>query len=205
MLIGLSVSLFILAVICFWFGFGPASVTVWLDPLDTELQAGNWKFLVCVLNTVCQCAPERRPILIIREIANLTPLTLNKTLTALEPMKQGNLHFPVFLETSDFLWLQNERVIKSENSFESYYLSEMGREEGHTELVNKYNIWAAEEFEEVYAAVGGHMGSLRMLLNKHKMDGVPLREAIQQMDDTAERQMGVKWMGVRIGALQSSG
>ena len=191
MLIGLSVSLFILAVICFWFGVGPASVTFWLDPLGTELQVGNWKSFVCVLNTACHCAPERRrAILITREIANLTPLALNRTLSALEPMKQlGNLHFPVFLETSDFLWVQNERFIKSGNSFESYYLTEMGPEGGHTELVNKYNIWTAKDFGEVYSAVGGHMGSLRMLFDEHKMDGVPLREAIQQMDDTAERQM----------------
>jgi hypothetical protein len=200
----------------FWFRFGPDRVTVWLDPLDTELQAGNWKVMVCVLNAVAHCAPERRPILIIRELTNLEPATLTNLLTALEPMKQGDIHFPVFLETSDFQWVQNERVIKSDKSFASYYLPEMSKEEGRAELVVKYKIWSAEEFEQVrepsrtqhnttqhntqpthttphhqpqvYDAVGGHMGSLRALFD-NQVSGASLSEALKGMDDDADRQM----------------
>jgi len=181
----------------FWFGFGPNKVIVWMDPLDTELQAGNWQYLICALNAVAHCAPAHRPILIVRELANLTPPSLTNLLTALEPMKQGAIRFPVFLETSDFLWLQNERVIKSDLSFEPYYLNEMNFTVGCAELVDKYKIWTKAEFVQVYEAAGGHMGSLSALFHMHKVAGLPLSDAIKQMDNSADRQMDAAMEGCK--------
>ena len=125
----------------------------------------------------------------IREFSALESNSRTLFLKALENMKQGNVHFPVYIETSDFLWVADQPIIKSSDSFESYYVKAMSYKEGFTDLVQRYNIWTEEEYKKVYEAVGGHLGSLNTLYQSHKLQHFKLQEAIEQMDNSAMRQL----------------
>ena len=48
--------------------------------------------------------------------------------------------------------------MRSSDSFAAYLLEEMTFDDGVTDLVDKYNEWILEEFETIYAALGGHAG-----------------------------------------------
>ena len=75
-------------------------------------------------------------------------------------MKEGNLDFPVILETLDFQCFNHSAVRKSSSSFQKYYVDEMSFVEGRAELIDKLKMWDVHNFTKVYNTVGGHMGSL---------------------------------------------
>ena len=166
-----------------------AELSQWAFPLAEQIKNADWKLLVCSLNALTQCVPRSHPILMIREFSALENNSRTLFLKALENMKQGNVEFPVYIETSDFLWVADEPIIKSSDSFESYYLSPMTYDEGFTDLVERYNIWTEEEYQTVYEAVGGHLGSLNTLFQKNKRQHFKLQVAIEQMDSSAMRQL----------------
>ena len=170
-------------------GFPTPAMDTWMYSVTTRIRSADWPTLICACNAVSFCSPQNRPILIIRELTNLDPPSLQNLFMALVTFKQDFINFPVFLETSDFLWMHHERVLKSSDSFESYYLEEMLEEEGYAELVVKHQIWTEDEFRLVYSSPGGHMGSLGMVFHKQRNLGLTLQDAIAQMDSTANRQL----------------
>jgi hypothetical protein len=98
-------------------------------------------------------------------------------------MKEGWFHFPVFLETSDFLWYTNTAATRSAASFQALYLAEMDEHDVRADIVDKYGVWTSEELSLVWNAVGGHGGSLAYLFQLHKLNGHSLAGAIEVMDD----------------------
>ena len=114
---------------------------------------------------------------------------------SLEGMKEGKFKFPVILETSDFLWVLHQSVIKSSNSFCSYTMKEMTRDEGREELVNKYKMWTQEEFDKVFEALGGHTGSYQMLRSAMMLNNLNL-EGIQRVKDMSYNHLFICMRGI---------
>ena len=167
----------LLAYFCNWY----VVVEFAIHLIRESIASGDWDALTCSCNVLSECVPERRPIVIVREITNLNPESLNAFLRSLERMKQGGLCYPVFVESSDFQWAYESPVIKSSASFFPYLLKEMTQEEGLTEVVHKYKIWTEEEYELIYDAIGGHLGSYMQLYQGNKMYNNSLDESIQQL------------------------
>lgn len=153
-------------------------VEVIVHPIQESIASGNWCALTCSSNVLSKCVPERRPIVIVRELTNLNSESLNAFLRSLERMKQGDVHYPVFAESSDFQWAYESPVIKSSDSFVTYRLQEMTREEGLAEVVHKFKIWTKEEYEQIYDAIRGHLGSYRLLYDYNKVQKLSLNESI---------------------------
>ena len=182
---GWAITLALILFLCYYLLFFNTTTTElsqWAYPLAEHIKNADWKLLVCSLNALTHCAPHSHPILMFREFSALENSSRTLFLKALENMKQGNVHFPVYIETSDFEW---EPIIKSSDSFCSYYVKPMTYEEGFTDLVERYNIWTEEEYKKVYEAVGGHLGSLNTLYQSHKLQHFNLQAAIERMDRSA--------------------
>lgn len=160
-----------------------------IHPVQESISSGDWYALSCSANAISKCAPEHRPILIVRELTNLNSESLNAFLRSLEQMKQGDIHYPVFAESSDFLWAHKSPVIKSSDSFIMYHIHEMTREEGLSELVHRLNIWTEEEYDEIYGAIGGHLGSYRLLYDYNKIQKYSLNESIGRLKGRAYDQV----------------
>ena len=104
-------------------------------------------------------------------------------------MKQGDIHYPVFVESSDFQWAHEPPVIKSRDSFISYVLQEMTRENGLAEVVHRLKIWTEEEYQLIYNEVGGHLGSFSLLYDHNKVQKHSLNESIWHLKNRAYEQV----------------
>ena len=142
---------------------------------------GNWNSLQCNLNAVCKCEPGKKPIVIIREISNFDNNALQECLASLEKMKVGLVKYPVILETSQFSWLKASSVYKSRLSFCPYYVEEMTQSEMTAEFVDKRQLWSEKEFEEIYEALGGHMGSYSRLYMYQVYHNLTIKESLLTM------------------------
>ena len=149
-----------------------------VHPIRENIATSNWYALTCSCNALSECVPEYRPIVIVQEVTNLNSESLNAFLRSLEQMKEGGLSYPVFVESSDFQWAYELPVIKSSDSFVSYRLQEMTREEGLTEVVHKFKLWTKEEYELIYDAIRGHLGSYGLLYEYNKVQKLSLNESI---------------------------
>ena len=109
-----------------------------VHPIQESIVSGDWGTLACSCNAISKCAPERRPIVIVRELKNLDPKSLEDFLRSLERMKQGDLHYPVFVESSDFQWAYEFPVLKSSDSYIMYHLQAMTKKEVRSEVVHKF-------------------------------------------------------------------
>ena len=150
-------------------------------PLNSTIASGNWKTLVCTCNVISRCSPEHRPILIVREFANFDPNDLRSLFRPIERMKQGDVAFPIILETSDFLWFREPPVQKSSDSFKAYYLEEMSFDEGVKETVEKFKMWSLEEFTKIYDAIGGHLGSYALMWDEIKYKSLSVNDSIANL------------------------
>lgn len=142
---------------------------------------GDWNLLQCNLNAVCKCEPGRKPIVIIREISNFDDNALQECLASLERMKEGLVKYPVILETSYFSWFKTSSVYKSRLSFCPYYVEEMTQSELMIELVHKRKLWSEKKFEEIYEALGGHIGSYSRLYMYQMYHNLTIQESIHKM------------------------
>ena len=142
---------------------------------------GNWNSLRCNLNAVCKCEPGKKPIVIIREISNFDDNALQECLASLEKMKEGLVKYPVILETSQFSWLKASSVYKSRLSFCPYYIEEMTQSELTAEFVDKRQLWSEKEFEKIYEALGGHMGSYSRLYMYQAYHNLTIEESLVTM------------------------
>lgn len=118
-----------------------------LNLLDISLRLGDWDTLICFLNCISIEKPESRPILVIRELINFSPETLQECLCAMERMKEGDIASypqPIILETSDCSWTETHAVKRSGLSFEPYYIQEMTYEEGEKDMFNK-GLYTSDE------------------------------------------------------------
>ena len=89
-----------------------------IQPVNTDLEKGDWNILICYLNCISSVRPTNQTILIIREIINLEKATLFECLKAMENYKEDQVNFPMILETSDFLWFEVPSVKKSCSLYE---------------------------------------------------------------------------------------
>ena len=71
--------------------------------LHYKMEIGNTCFF---LNCTSTEILENRPILIIRELINFNPKTLQNCSRAMEKAKEKELYIPVILENSDNLWYE---------------------------------------------------------------------------------------------------
>ena len=149
-----------------------------IHPIQNGISSGDWYALSCCCNAISLCAPEHRPILIVRELTNFNSESLQAFLRSLERMKQGDIYYPVLVESSDFQWAHESPVLKSTDSFIMYHLQEMTYEEGLAEVVHKFKIWTEEEYEIIYDAIRGHLGSYRLLYDYNKVQNYSLNESI---------------------------
>ena len=156
-----------------------------IHPIQENIASGDWSSLIDSCNAISRCAPERRPIVIVRELTNFNSESLNAFLQSLEQMKEGNIHYPVFMESSDFQWVFETPVVKSRYSFSTYLLQEMTREEGLGEVVYKLKIWTEEEYQLIYDTLGGHLGSYMLLYHHNKVLEHSLNESIRHLKKSA--------------------
>lgn len=155
-----------------------------LNPLDISLQNGDWETLICFLNCMSTEKPENRPILIIRELINFHPETLQECLRAMEKAKEKKIYVPIILETSDNLWCEVVAVKRSSLSFEPYYMQEMTYEEGERDIV-RMDLFTTKEYTMIYDKIGGHMGSYQELWVKVKESNISINDALQEMLEKA--------------------
>ena len=155
----------------------------WREPLSTAFHDGDFARIVEAYNALAICDPAHRPILIVREVQNLDAKSSDSLFNSLEQMKEGWFHFPVFLETSDFLWYSKTATKRSAASFEALYLADMEEHDVRADVVEKYSLWSPDEFTRVWDAVGGHGGSLAYLYGLQKVRGLDLAAAIENMDE----------------------
>ena len=175
----------LLAYFCNWYVVVEFAVHL----IRESIASGDWDALTCSCNVLSECVPERRPIVIVREITNLNPESLNAFLRSLERIKQGDIHYPVFVESSDFQWENQPPVFKSRDSFITYHLKEMTREEGLAEVVHKLKIWTEEEYELIYDTIRGHLGSYMLLYDYNKVKQYSLNESIWRLKERAYDQV----------------
>ena len=135
-----------------------------MNPIDSSLQDSDWDTLVCYLNCVSTKKPENRPILIICELINFHPDTLNECLRAMEKAKEDVVYLPIILETSDNLWSETLAFKRSSMSFSPYYMQEMSYEEGEQDLI-KSGLFTLDEYKLAYEKLGGHIGSYKEILD----------------------------------------
>ena len=146
---------------------------------------GNWNSLRCNLNAVSKCEPGKKPIVIIREISNFDDNALQECLASLEKMKEGLVKYPVILETSQLSWLKTSSIYKSRLSFCPYYVEEMTQPELASEFVDKRRLWSEKEFEKIYEALGGHMGSYSRLYMYQAYYNLTIEESLLAMTKEA--------------------
>ena len=164
-------------------------VEVVIHPIQNDISIGDWYTLSCCCNAISLCAPEHRPVVVVRELTNFNSESLLAFLRSLERMKQGEIHYPVLVESSDFNWAHELPVLKSSDSFMIYHLQEMMYEEGLTEVVHKFKIWTEEEYEIIYDAIRGHLGSYRVLYDYNKVQKYSLNESIWHLKRRAYNQL----------------
>ena len=106
-----------------------------LNPLNVSLRNGDWKILVCFLNCMSTDIPENMPILIIHELINFNPETLQECFREMEKAKQKEISISVILETSDNSWYELVAVKRLRLSFKPYYMQEMVYEELEKDII----------------------------------------------------------------------
>ena len=167
-----------------------------MQSLNQTIASGDWDTLRCSYNGIAKCLPNKEPILIVREFLNFEEKSRLELFQSLEGMKEGKFKFPMILETSDFLWVLHQSVIKLSHSFCSYTMKEMTRDEGREELVNKYKMWTQEEFDKVFEALGGHTGSYQMLRSAMMLNNLNLDEGIQRVKDMSYNHLFICMRGI---------
>lgn len=173
--IGVVVILFFLLVAYFMWSW------VWIDALEEFIVEHKLRGLICACSVISKCIPCKQPILIVRHY----PTDINSTMALFELLRKGIGLFPIIVEAPDFRWKLTPSVIKSSESFINFHLEHMTFEEGKAQLVDKHSIWTMFEYEKVYDAVGGHMASLRLLFDYHKVLNMTLDKAIARMREDA--------------------
>ena len=158
----------------------PYFVYEYLSPIDHTLKNGDWDTLICFLNCICAVRPESRPILIIREIINFHPETLQECLRAMERAKQKEIHIPIILETSDCLWTNVMAVKRSSLSFRLYHMQEMLYEEGERDMVTA-GIYTPHEYKRIYERLGGHIGSYLELWDVSRMTSSSIERSLETL------------------------
>ena len=155
--------------------------------------------LRCSYNGIAKCLPKKQPILVVREFLNFEKQSRLELFQSLEGMKEGKFQFPVILETSDFLWVHDQPVTKSFDSFRPYIMKEITRDEGREEMVNKYKMWTEEEFDKIFEALGGHTGSYQLLWSVMKERELNLDNCIQYV-----KKMSYNHLFVCIGHVNNT-
>lgn len=175
-IIGIGVIMVVLLVLYFMFSYW-----VWIDALEELIADHSLRALICICNVISKCIPDQQPILVIRHY----PTNVNTTRSLFKMLRDGIGLFPIIVEASDFRWELTPSVIKSREYFINFQLEHMTYEEGKAQLVHKYEIWSIPEYDKVYDAVGGHMASLRLLFDYHKVLNMTLNQAIAKMTEWA--------------------
>ena len=175
-IIGIAVIMVILLVLYFMLSYW-----VWIDALEELIADHTLRALICICNVISKCIPDQQPILIIRHYLT----NVNATNSLFKMLRDGIGQFPIIVEASDFRWEGTPSVIKSREVFINFHLGHMTYEEGKAQLVHKHKIWSMPEYDAVYGAVGGHMASLRLLFDYHKVLNMTLNQAIAKMTESA--------------------
>ena len=164
---------------------------VWIDALENFIFENGLSALTCTCNVISKCIPNRRPILIIRHY-----VWDNSTKWLFQRLRDGIGTYPMIIEATDFRWELISAVIESKEYFIPYHLEDMTFEEGKMQLVDRYHIWSMAEYDKVYNTTGGHIGSLRLLFDYHKVLNMTLDEAISHMKERAYNQIVVALNGL---------
>ena len=159
----------------------PTALYMILQPYDVSVNYGDWSTLICFLNVIATTQTDHKPILIIKEIVNMDHHCLQECMRSLEQAKEGRIHYPVLLETSDNMWFNITAIKKSRSAFQTYYVSEMSYDEGHKDLVDSLKVWTSEEYKTIYKTLGGHTGSYKLLWNLVTCYEYTLQSALNYM------------------------
>ena len=181
----ISIVLFLIVLLFEWFIF-PHIMYEAFQPIDRDLEDGDWTTLICYMNCITGAKPQNRTILIIREITNLDNQTLHECLRSMEQFKEKSVTFPILMETSDYLWFQTPAVKKSRASFKAYMMEEMSFKEGQDELVTRHKMFTTEQYQHIYDVIGGHIGSYESLWYTMRYEEKPLKEALENLKRVTE-------------------
>lgn len=179
-MITVSIGLFHVFILGMWLAF-PHILHEAAQPLNNNLENGDWTTLICYMNCITEARPSNRTILLIREIINFERDTLNECLRAMEKFKQNGMLFPIILETSDFLWFEVPAIKKSRSSFEPYLIREMTFDEGNEEVVMRNGMFNTSDYHLIYSTIGGHAGSYARLWFYIRYQKLTLRESLQKL------------------------
>lgn len=174
----LTISVMLIATIFPYFIYGI------LNPIDSTLRNGDWDTLICFLNCITNEKPQNRPILIIRELINFHPDTLQECLCAMEKAKEKEINLPIILETSDTLWSDVLAVKRSSLSFRPYFMQEMSYDEGKHDMVES-GLCTLEEYNLMYENLGGHTGSYQELWHTVRITNSTITSALKEIQKKA--------------------
>lgn len=156
-----NVLIFVIIVIGIILGFDcyyPQLIYESADSLNTTISSGDWKTLVCSLNGISKCVHEKRPILIIREITKFENFTLRSCLQSFDQSKEGDIDFPIIMETSDYYYFSSFEVTKSSSSYEYFEVDNLDYSTAVDMFVKELQLWDETIFDEIYQKLGGLMG-----------------------------------------------
>ena len=148
------------------------NLSEFLNKLEMEAEEGN------------------RPILVIREAQKLVdeslPMETKRVFKALlqcfESYSDGKKNVSIIIESSEYT-LANLRqyIISLPQSFQLCQVKPWSKDVGYQELVERYQVFTAEEYERVWDTVGGHAGQL-FSLHSYLRLGWNLNQAIESMN-----------------------
>ena len=153
---------------------------IWIDALQELVKESGLRALTCACKVISKCFPNHQPILIVRHY----PWN-NESNTLFRILRDGMGTYPMIIEASDFRWETTSAVMSSKEYFIRFHLEDMSFEEGKNQLVDKYHVWSLAEYEKVYNTTGGHMASLRLLYDYHKLLNMSLDKAISELNEQA--------------------
>jgi hypothetical protein len=146
----------------------------------TDMALGmNFRGLMEFLELVAIQRPQAAPVLILHDIQLLQDIgggaLLSNILHTLEARKRDSL-VGVIIESSEHPW-ELFQVVRSSYAFWPHLVSYMDHETMRKELVDMLKVFSPTDFEAVWAAVKGHGGSLRRIV-EDVVSGTPLDQAI---------------------------
>jgi len=96
----------------------------------------------------------------------------------LKTKKQSHSLVGVIIETSEYTWMEAENFLNSRESFLPHLVSYMDKASTQKELVDVLQVFNLADFEVVWDATKGHVGSIDMLF-KYVQAGTSLAKAVQ--------------------------
>ena len=162
--------------------FYPQLIYETIESLNLTVSSGDWRSLICYLNGISLCVPMKRPILVLRDITKFESETLRTSLQSLAQAKELTMHFPVFIETSDYYYFHSSQVTQSLSSFNYYELQNLNYSTVENIFAHEHHHWDKNSLDYMYKKLGGLMGLYSLMYKRQQITGLDIPTLIEQQE-----------------------